>query len=114
MTMTAPPNTPGSQRLVPRWPRDRTVRRLREFVHGTRWVLRSAWGRYLAGSDDVRVSVDHLTRDQQNAALAWLEQQRHPLYRVLEGGQRAPEGWLESLPLHRALRAGRESGDGAG
>lgn len=103
VTMTAPPSTPGSQRIVPRYPTQEVVARLRKLVGGKEWVLRSSWERYLGGSDDVLLSPDRLTRDQRVAALAWLRQQRHRLYRALEGGPVAPEGWLEGWPLYQAL-----------
>lgn len=103
MTMTAPPNTPGSQRAVPRHPLPRTVTRLRELLGGKRWVLRPSWSDYLAGGDEPLVPIDHLTRDQRVAARSWLQQQRHALYRALEGGERAPDGWLEDMPLYQSL-----------
>lgn len=106
MTMTSPPTTPGSRRTVPHYPRPGVVDQLRRLVAGRRWVLRPAWDRYLAGEDDVLVPIDHLTRDQRLAAIAWLRQQRHRLYATLEGGEAAPAGWLADLPLYQALNGG--------
>ena len=69
------------------------------------WVLRSAWDAYVLEGEPVGV-IDPavLTRDHLVASLAWLEQQRHPLHRVLVGGRHAPEGWLESRPLYQRLQ----------
>lgn len=103
MTMTAPPSTPGSQRMVPRYPHPDVLVRLRQLIEGKEWVLRSSWDRYLEGSDRVLMSIDRLTLDQRLAALAWLRQQRHRLHTVLEGGPVAPVGWLERWPLYQTL-----------
>lgn len=68
------------------------------------WVLRPDWERYLLRGDAATlVRTDTLSRDHRVSVLAWLDQQRHTLYRVLEGGDIAPEGWVESLPLYRRL-----------
>ncbi|MFP4150096.1 MAG: hypothetical protein ACLFV0_11480 [Nitriliruptoraceae bacterium] len=68
------------------------------------WVLRHAWDDYLLdGRTGTVVDPATLTRDHLAASIAWLEQQRHPLYRALEGRDRAPDGWLEALPLYRRL-----------
>lgn len=103
MTMTAPPSTPGSQRMVPRYPHPHVTARLRKLLEGKEWVLRSSWDRYLEGSDRVLMSINRLTRDQRLAALAWLRQQRHRLHAALEGGPVAPVGWLERWPLYQVL-----------
>lgn len=68
----------------------------------TRWIRRDDWLDFLAGSD-AGTNIDDLTADQRSAAVAWLRQQRHELYRATEGGTRAPDGWLESLPLYQRL-----------
>jgi hypothetical protein len=71
------------------------------------WVLRPGWEPFLLrGSQGLLVATDDLTADQRQAALAWLRQQRHTLHRALEGGIRAPDGWLEALPLVRRLQGG--------
>jgi hypothetical protein len=68
------------------------------------WVLRSSWERYLrTGESSLLVRTEQLTQDQRVAAEAWLSQQRHALHRALEGGERASEGWLDSLPMVRAF-----------
>lgn len=107
MTSTKPPNTPGSRRAVPLHATDRQAQLLRALLgQGKRWMVRPHWHLFLADRmdlDDGRDVAD-LTRDQRIAALAWLEQQQHRLHEVVEGGRAAPEGWLESLPLHEALR----------
>lgn len=81
--------------------------RLRWLLHDPdHWVLRTNWERYLRSGDErLLVTTDQLTQDQRVAAAAWLAQQRHALYRALEGGDRAPDGWLEDLPMMRAFVA---------
>jgi 2-alkyl-3-oxoalkanoate reductase len=64
------------------------------------WVLRPGWEAYLLRGDHAALErTDLLNTDHRVAALAWLRQQRHALYRALEGGDVAPDGWLESLPI---------------
>jgi hypothetical protein len=79
--------------------------RLRWLLHDPdRWVLRNSWERFLrTGEQQLLVTTDQLTQDHCIAAYAWLTQQRHALYRALEGGDRAPDGWLEELPMVRAF-----------
>lgn len=106
MTTTMPPDLPGSQRVVPVHPSDSQIKRLMDLLEQDRsWVLRPSWRRYLDEGQDDGVPISSLTRDQRIAALAWLRQQRHRLHAVLEGGTYAPDGWLERLPLYRALEA---------
>lgn len=96
---------PGSRRTVPLQLSSEQSSRLRSLVEDPdTWVLRHAWDGYLLGGEPGRV-VDPavLTRDHLVSAIEWLRQQRHPIYRALEGGHRAPEGWLEQLPLHQRL-----------
>lgn len=69
------------------------------------WVLRPGWEPFLLTGDHARLlRTDDLTKDHRTAALAWLRQQRHALHQVLEGGKRAPDGWLEGFPLYQRLR----------
>jgi hypothetical protein len=71
------------------------------------WALRPGWVPFLLhGDEGTLVSPDDLTRDQRIAAVAWLDQQQHLLYRVLEGGRRAPDGWISSFPIYARLRGG--------
>lgn len=107
MTLTAPPNVPGSRRVLPVDPSPHQVDRVRALVHQSEhWVLRGDWLRYLAGDDAVgTVPIERLVRDQRIAAASWISQQRHALHATLEGGRQAPEGWLEGLPLYKALTA---------
>lgn len=102
-----PPDAHGHRRAVPPRMDDAQRERLRWLLDDPdRWVLRSAWERYLRSGDDaLLVRTERLTQDHRVAAAAWLHQQRHPLYRALEGGDRAPDGWLEQLPMVRALTA---------
>ena len=95
----------GWRRTVPAQLSEEQCVRLRGLMEDpATWVLRHAWDAYLLDGDPGRLTDPaELTRDHLVASLEWLRQQRHPLYRVLEGGRRAPEGWLESLPLHRRL-----------
>lgn len=115
MTKTAPTTTtpqlpdfrPGSRRTVPLRLTPAQCERLRSLVEDPdTWVLRHAWDGYLLDGEPGRV-VDpaDLTRDHLVSAIEWLRQQRHPIYRALEGGTRAPAGWLEQLPLHQRLEA---------
>lgn len=72
------------------------------------WVLRTSWERYLrTGDESLLVPTEHLSQDQCAAAFAWLRQQRHALHRALEGGDTAPDGWLDALPMVRAFRRRR-------
>ncbi len=97
--------TGGRRRTVPLQPTPEQHARLRALVDDpTTWVLRHAWDGYLRhGAGGRVIDPKDLSTDHRIAALAWLRQQRHPLYRALEGGTRAPDGWLEELPLHRRL-----------
>ncbi len=97
--------TGGRRRTVPLQPTPEQHARLRALVDDpTTWVLRHAWDGYLRhGAGGHVIDPKDLSTDHRIAALAWLRQQRHPLYRALEGGTRAPDGWLEELPLHRRL-----------
>lgn len=73
-------------------------------TQGDHWILRPHWERFLeAGGPVERCPIERLTRDHRVAATAWLRQQRHKLFRALDGGDVAPDGWLEDLPLYRAL-----------
>lgn len=104
MTMTMPPNTPGSRRVIPANLRPDEVERLRWLLNqDERWVLRPDWLPYLRSARKDGVDIASLPRGHRIAARAWLAQQRHPLYRAVEGGEAAPDGWLESLPLYEAL-----------
>ncbi len=105
MNTNIPDFRPGSRRTVPLRLTPAQCDRLRSLVEDpTTWVLRHAWDDYLLAGERGRV-VDprDLTRDHVVSAIEWLRQQRHPIYRALEGGDRAPEGWLEQLPLHQRL-----------
>lgn len=94
-----------SRRAIPATLTEQQRARLRVMLEDPdTWALRPGWYRFVVHGDaGTLVSPDELTRDQRIAALAWLGQQRHVLYRVLEGGNRAPEGWVESLPISRRL-----------
>lgn len=97
-----------SRRAIPAMLTDEQRARLRLMLEDPdTWALRPGWHRYVMHGDaGTLVDPDELTRDQRIAALAWLGQQRHVLYRVLEGGIRAPEGWVESLPISKRLASG--------
>lgn len=98
------PRTPGSRRAIPANLKPSETERLRGLLHqGERWVLRPDWMAYLRSSHRDGVDIASLPRGHRVAARAWLGQQRHNLYRALEGGEVAPDGWLESLPLYAAL-----------
>ncbi|MDX1621074.1 MAG: hypothetical protein R3320_08800 [Nitriliruptorales bacterium] len=104
MTMSMPPHMPGSRRAIPTTLREDSKKRLRALLEqGEVWVLRPDWEAYLREGHDRGIQIDDLPRGHQIAARAWLSQQRHVLYQRLEGDERAPEGWLESLPLYQAL-----------
>lgn len=102
--MTKHPNTPGSRRAIPVNLKPEEVDRLRALLHqGEQWVLRPDWMPYLRSTRQDGVDIASLPRGHRIAARAWLGQQRHQLYRAVEGGELAPDGWLESLPLYEAL-----------
>lgn len=104
MTMSMPPNTPGSRRAIPANLKASEVERLRELIQqDQRWVLRPDWMSYLRSDHLTGVDIASLPRGHRIAARAWLAQQRHALHRAVEGSGEAPDGWLESLPLYRAL-----------
>ena len=108
MTTTLPPHTPGLRRTIPRDPSPALVEGLRALVgQRTGWVRRPSWTGYLGDGDVKHLQpIDDLSRDQLVAVHAWLRQQRHALYRALEDGTQAPDGWVESLPLYGAVRDG--------
>jgi hypothetical protein len=101
---------PGHRRAVPPRLSDEARERLRWLLNDPHhWVLRTSWERYLASGDEsLLVRTDALTQDQRVAAAAWLRQQRHALHRALEGADRAPDGWLDGLPMVRAFDARRD------
>ena len=101
---STPPSSASRRTVPPHLTSDQRAR-LRDLLDDPdTWVLRPGWLPYLLHGDrGTLVPTDELTRDQRVAAIAWLEQQRHPLHRALEGGTVAPPGWLESLPLYRRL-----------
>jgi hypothetical protein len=105
VTSTLPPSGPGSRRSVPDRLTPPQQQRLRWLLEDPEhWVRRTVWEPFLLRGDEaLAVRTDSLTRDQKVAALAWLRQQRHRLYAVLEGGRRAPDGWLERFPLYDRL-----------
>lgn len=105
MIKAMPPRVPGSRRSVPRNLTEEQRERLRTLLEDPdTWVLRPGWLRFLVDGDEGQiVATDKLNADERAAALAWLKQQRHALYQVLEGGERAPDGWLEDLPLYQRL-----------
>jgi hypothetical protein len=105
VTSTMPPAGPGSRRSIPDRLDAEQRARLEELLRDPdTWVLRSSWEEFLrSGASGTLVRTDELTRDQRVAARAWLHQQRHRLYATLEGGIRAPDGWLEQLPLLQRL-----------
>ena len=108
MTMTMPPNTPGSRRAVPHYATPTESDALRRFLEGDRWILRPDWEDYLDGKHVSTVRIDKLTRDQRTSARAWLRQQRHHLYAAIEGRAVAPDGWMTALPLYEALIDGHD------
>jgi hypothetical protein len=101
-----------TRRAVPTQLTDPQRDRLRSLLEDPdTWVLGPAWEAYLLrGDEGVLVPTAELTTDQRVAAVAWLRQQRHTLYRALEGGRRAPAGWLEERPLVRRLVADGPAG----
>ncbi len=107
MTTTMPPVMPGSRRAVPHHPTEEHAKLLRDLLdQGEQWVLRGDWESYLrTGSPRAMVAITTLTDDHCVAAAAWLRQQRHALYRAIEGELCAPDGWLEARPLYKALTA---------
>jgi hypothetical protein len=107
--MTAHPRHLQSRRAVPHRLTDEQRARLRSLLDDPdTWVLRPGWEPYLLrGDEGTLVPTDSLNNDHRVASIAWLRQQRHALHRALEGGDVAPEGWLEALPLYRRLVEGR-------
>jgi hypothetical protein len=105
MRSRSPRTRTGSRRTIALDLNEEQRGRLRELLEDPdTWVLRHAWDDHvLDGRPGTIVDPADLTRDHLAAAIAWLRQQRHPIYRVLEGGNRAPDGWMESLPLYRRL-----------
>lgn len=101
----SPRTRAGSRRTVPLDLTAPQRDRLRALLEDPdTWVLRHAWDDYLLdGLSGTVVDPADLTRDHLVAAISWLEQQRHPMFRALGDGDRAPDGWLESLPLYRRL-----------
>ena len=106
VTTTMPPAGPGSRRAVPPRLSGEQRERLRWLLEDPElWVLRTEWEQFLATGDRrTLVRTADLTKDQRAAAIAWLEQQRHALHAVLEGGREAPPGWLEGFPLYQRLQ----------
>lgn len=91
----------SSRRIVPPRLDDAQRQRLHELLTDPdTWVLRPSWERYLIRGDRAAlIRTNELNTDHVVAALAWIRQQRHAIYRALEGGDIAPEGWIEQWPL---------------
>lgn len=71
------------------------------------WVGRARWLRWLDTGDRAdTMAISALVLDDRIAACAWLRQQRHVLHATVEGGERAPEGWVRAQPLYQALERG--------
>jgi hypothetical protein len=109
VTSTILPRTSGWRRNIPIAPRPEQVELIRELLHQTHdWVLRPDWNTYVRTQDrSLTIGLDRLTRDQLVAIHAWLRQQRHALYRLVEGhevGAVAPDGWIEAMPLYQCVR----------
>ncbi len=112
---TRPPTGLGSRRAVPRQLDDTQRARLRHLLTDPdNWVLRSDWERYLLHGDRATlIDTAELSSEHRVAVLAWLDQQRHLLHQILEGGMVAPDGWIEAFPLYERLatvrnRVGRQ------
>lgn len=101
----------SGRRAVPQVLDDAQLQRLRWLLEDPdSWTLRPGWEAFLLrGEEGTLVRPEDLTRDQRIAAVSWLRQQRHVLYRVLEGGERAPDGWIESFPIYARLLQGTTS-----
>lgn len=99
------PQIPGGRRVIPLLIDEDTERNLRRLLEQDEvWVTRSRWERWLDHGDrDDAIPIGEMPPDDRTAARAWLSQQRHALHATVAGGGRAPDGWLESLPLHRGL-----------
>ena len=105
MTTTMRPYGTGSRRAIPGRTTPDQREALRVWLQNDLWVLRPVWERWLqTGDEQFKTPLDSLTRNQHEAARAWLIQQRHALHDVVEGGP-APDDWLESQPLFRALES---------
>ncbi len=103
MSTTLRSHGSGSRRAVPTRPTEAQRQALHTWLQGDFWVLRPVWDRWLASGDDKwKTPLHELTRNQHEAARAWLTQQRHALHDVVASGP-APDDWLESQPLYRAL-----------
>ncbi len=106
MALKSPPTEASSRRVVPRHLTADQRARLEWLVTDPElWVLRPDWERYLLHGDEATlVRTADLSADHRAAAIAWLRQQRHALYAALNDGViRAPDNWLESLPLYQRL-----------
>jgi hypothetical protein len=103
---TTPPGATASRRIVPTRLDDDQRQRLRALLDGEEWVRRGDWKRWLDGArPHAPVPIDELPLDDCVASAAWLHQQRHSLYLALEGGTKAPDGWMEGMALYQALVA---------
>ena len=99
------PQFPGSRRVIPLVITETETVHLRELLEqGERWVGRARWVRWLReGQRTDTMPIESMLHDDRIAACAWLRQQRHELYDTVDGGQRAPEGWIEERPLYKGL-----------
>ncbi len=99
------PQIPGSRRVIPLVISQTETEHLRRLLEQDEaWVGRARWVRWLEdGQLSDTMPIDDMEHDDRIAACAWLRQQRHALHGTVEGGRRAPDGWVEDLPLYRGL-----------
>jgi hypothetical protein len=105
VTSTTKPPGFGARRAVPENLDEQQLARLRWLLEDPdSWVLRPGWEPFLRTGDRATlVRPEDMTLDHRVAAVAWLRQQRHRLYQVLEGERIAPPGWLEGLGIYQRL-----------
>lgn len=91
--------------MIPLFVTEEETKHLRHLLEQDQfWVGRARWPRWLRDARDTdTVAIESMLRADRIAACAWLSQQRHYLYQTVEGELRAPDGWVEDLPLYRGL-----------
>lgn len=91
--------------MIPLVITDTETKHLQQLLEqGDQWVVRARWVRWLReGQLSDTIPIASMRHDERIAACSWLRQQRHYLHETIHGGRRAPDEWIQQLPLYKGL-----------